>query len=354
MPEENNKVLIEVAAQHPLVDGLKPQIEFELRLKKALQIYEKEKKNGNKPIIYVPGSLHSIKVNGEWQTDKIPLSEAGRNFLVEHGIPEESIRSEESNRKYKKDGVYNSGDECLVAAEIAKDEDIDRIISIVSPVQTYRKALFYLEYGFEPEMYGIGLEKTAHNYVGEAFWSLFITYFVDRTWQNSFLAAKTREERNRYFNITKDIEELILAGIKLPDEVLSKRAEWMNLYKVAQEKLDSAESGKWIAISADDNSINFDKLDITMDLLEQARQAGEEVTICIYGKSSQDFQKALNERSENDVDITCLNSFEQAVNRYKATSNAKLYHISDSPSAMKDTLQAMKKRSFTYCILCSK
>lgn len=95
MPEENNKVLIEVAAQHPLVDGLKPQIEFELRLKKALQIYEKEKKNGNKPIIYVPGSLHSIKVNGEWQTDKIPLSEAGRNFLVEHGIPEESIRSEE-------------------------------------------------------------------------------------------------------------------------------------------------------------------------------------------------------------------------------------------------------------------
>ena len=43
MPEENNKVLIEVAAQHPLVDGLKPQIEFELRLKKALQIYEKEK-----------------------------------------------------------------------------------------------------------------------------------------------------------------------------------------------------------------------------------------------------------------------------------------------------------------------
>ena len=128
----------------------------------------------------------------------------------------------------------------------------------------------------------------------------------------------------------------------------------MNLYKVAQEKLDSAESGKWIAISADDNSINFDKLDITMDWLEQARQAGEEVTICIYGKSSQDFQKALNERSENDVDITCLNSFEQAVNRYKATSNAKLYHISDSPSAMKDTLQAMKKRSFTYCILCSK
>ena len=32
MPEENNKVLIEVAAQHPLVDGLKPQIELIVKL----------------------------------------------------------------------------------------------------------------------------------------------------------------------------------------------------------------------------------------------------------------------------------------------------------------------------------
>ena len=58
--QRKNKVLIEVAAQHPLING-KPGEEFEHRLKKGIQIYNAEKEKGNNPIIYVPGSLHSIK-----------------------------------------------------------------------------------------------------------------------------------------------------------------------------------------------------------------------------------------------------------------------------------------------------
>ena len=125
--QKNNKVLIEVAAQHPLVDG-KPGEEFEYRLKKGIQIYNNEKGKGNEPIIYVPGSLHSIRNNSKWKIDKRTLSEAGRMYLIENGIPAKDIRADEANERFKEDGVYNSGDECLVATLIAMEEGIDRII----------------------------------------------------------------------------------------------------------------------------------------------------------------------------------------------------------------------------------
>ena len=96
LEKTKNKVLIEIGAQHPLIDG-KPGIEFEKRLLKGIELYNKEIECGNSPVIYIPGSLHSIKKDGQWITDKNSLSTAGKDFLLEHNIPEECIRADETN-----------------------------------------------------------------------------------------------------------------------------------------------------------------------------------------------------------------------------------------------------------------
>lgn len=342
MPEIKNKVLIEIGAQHPLIDG-KPGEEFKLRLQKGIELYKIEKEKGNEPIIYIPGSLHSIKVNGEWQTDKNSLSTAGRDFLVENGIPAESICSDESNEKFKEDGVYNSGDECLVATQIAKERTITRIISVASPVQVYRKALFYLEYGFEPEMYGVGLENTFHNYVGESFWSLYITYFIDHTWQDSFLAVKTREERNRYYHITREIQELIDAGINLPDIVKSKKAEWMELYNKAQENMKkrSDNEGLVIGVVAENEKTKSEKIETVLELCRQHENAN--ITICIHGKESESFSIALKDVVGDKIKIEIVPSYEAELKYYEEGLASKLYHVTDSPTGMKEAILAIQK-----------
>ena len=203
IPTNNTKnVLIEIAAIHPLVDG-KPGKEFEEHLLQGMELYELEKQKGNNPIIYIPGSLRYIinKTTNEMEVEAMPLAEAGKKFLISHGIPENIIRANLSNIEFKgENGVYNSADECYVATQIAKKENCGRIISVVSPVQIYRKALFYNEFGFNPEIYATGTEKTAHNYIGEIFWSLYLTYMNDQDWQYSFLSFLTRKERNLDFS----------------------------------------------------------------------------------------------------------------------------------------------------------
>ena len=344
MQEIKNQVLIEIGAQQPLIDG-KPGEEFELRLRKGIKLYNKEKAKGNNPIIYIPGSLHSIKVDGEWKTDKNSLSTAGKNFLIENGIPLEDICSDESNERFKSDGVYNSGDECLVATQIAKDRKIERIISVASPVQIYRKALFYLEYGFEPEMYGVGLENTYHNYIGEAFWSLYITYFMDHTWQNSFLAVKTREERNRNYHITREIQELIDAGINLPDIVKTKKIEWMELYKKAQENMKSRSNNKDIVISiaADSEETKDEKIETILQICSQYEKEESDITICIQGIESESFEERLRQSLGNNIGIVRLDSFEKQLEFYEESLASKWYHITDSPTGIKEAILSIQR-----------
>ena len=69
----NESVLIEVAAQHPLIDGTTPNSEFAARLDESIELLNKIGSNAH---IYVPGSRHSY--NGI--DDKISLS-----YEVKHG-----------------------------------------------------------------------------------------------------------------------------------------------------------------------------------------------------------------------------------------------------------------------------
>ena len=77
--KNGNGVLIEVAAQHPLIDGLFPNEEFEKRLQTAIELYRENKAKGISTKIYVPGSLHMDK----GVADKRSLSSFHR-FLHRH------------------------------------------------------------------------------------------------------------------------------------------------------------------------------------------------------------------------------------------------------------------------------
>jgi len=187
-------LLIEIAAQHPLVDGKKPNEEFSQRLLLGKMLYEREKKRDIKVEIYVPGSLHIFK----GRADKISLSEAGIKFLSQLGIPLEVLHGDDLNVKYKGiDGVYNSADECFVAASYFKENNFGRLYSVLSPVQLFRKTLHYMEFGVLPQNYTAPVSETFHNYIGEIFEAIPYVLFIDpgMQGQDSIRSQETREER---------------------------------------------------------------------------------------------------------------------------------------------------------------
>ncbi len=193
--KQKSTVLIEVAAQHPLREGRYPDNEFKKRLDRAIQISREI--GQNKVWFYVPGSRH--KHNSV--ADAISLSEAGREYLVGHGVAETHIYADDANKEYKGElGVYNSADESYVASRIFIDNDFGRMICVCSPYQTLRKSFYYLEFGLIAECYGESADSVNamyHDPVSEYFGSLKHTVYEDHSWQDihSEVAQNSRTER---------------------------------------------------------------------------------------------------------------------------------------------------------------
>lgn len=141
------KVLIEVAAQHPLREGKFPGEEYAKRLDIAYELMSEE------VCIYLPGSLHI--------PDEISLSEAGKEYLLKLGIPEDKIITTD-------DEVYNSTDECKVASRILIESEFAELICICSPAQLMRKALSYISFGVYPSFRIASCDELFHSYVEEA------------------------------------------------------------------------------------------------------------------------------------------------------------------------------------------
>lgn len=149
--------LIEVAAQHPLVEGQHPNEEFSKRLTLAAELYASTPSK-----IYVPGSVHV--------PDHISLSRAGKEFLVSLGVNAQDIFSEETNEKYKgREGVYNSTDECFVAASLFRDLGYGHLHCVCSSAQVMRKALSYIKFGCVPYFHTVSCDQMYHDYVDEVF-----------------------------------------------------------------------------------------------------------------------------------------------------------------------------------------
>ncbi|MCI9063217.1 MAG: hypothetical protein HFJ17_01225 [Clostridia bacterium] len=345
--KDNNRVVIEVAAIHPLVEG-KPNQEFQERLRKAIEIYNIEKDELNDPIIYVPGSIHSVKKE-EFIEDACALSEAGKEFLIDNGIPEEDIRAEDANIKYKyNDGVYNSGDECYVASQIANNEDRGRIISLVSPVQVYRKALFYHEFGYNPEMYAVPTEKTAHNYISEAFWSLYLTYMRDNDWQKSFLSCLTRKERDRLYQEkvgdTKEyIDEILAQGPKIPQEVLDQRDIWQKKYNIAAQNMNNAiENKKDILVEI---ARTEDKEEDEVQRIKEIIENNSDVDITIVTNSSDNIQDIMKivEENEEHVRVKNMDSIEGIAKEFHNGNYKKFYGMYPSVKSISQAIEYIKR-----------
>lgn len=187
-------VLIEVAAQHPLINGEEPNEEFAYRLLLAKTLYEKERVLGKSVEIYVPGSRHVYK----GVSDKISLSEAGSIFLERQGMSREVIHGDDLNFRYKGDkGVYSSADECFVASSYFKDSGFGSLFSVLSPVQVFRKTLHYIEFGVLPLNYTAPTLNTFHDYIDEIFEAVPYALFIDPDMQseNSERANELRRLR---------------------------------------------------------------------------------------------------------------------------------------------------------------
>lgn len=159
-------LLIEVAAQHPLVEGMYPNAEFSARLDAAAERYRRERMNGYAVKVYVPGSRHRY----DGISDDISLSQAGSRYLEDIGIPSCDIYGDEANQRVKGDsGVFNSSDECYVATCLFNELGFGCIASYCSPAQLMRKTLRYIQFGIIPDMYSVPCEHMFHNYVDEVF-----------------------------------------------------------------------------------------------------------------------------------------------------------------------------------------
>lgn len=188
----NPRTLVEIAAQHPLENGIKPNEEFRSRLERGKYLFEEYAIRGHAEI-YVPGSRHVFL----GQADQISLSNAGRAYLVQHGVPSDAIRGEDLNQRYKgTDGVYCSADECFVAASYFKDADFGTLVSVVSPGQMIRKTLHYIQFGVIPLNFTAPVLNGFHDYLDELFEMIPRILTTDSTLQGySDEARQLRAER---------------------------------------------------------------------------------------------------------------------------------------------------------------
>ena len=158
------KILVEVAAQHPLWKGMEPDTEFSTRLDFCADLY-KRLQITDETEIYVPGSLHI--------PDSVSLSEAGIRYLVGKGIPITALHGIDIEDEFQSErywaGTYNSADECYLAARYFHKHKFNSLYCICSPIQVFRKMLFYIQLDIVPLIYTVPIDKPFHNLTFELY-----------------------------------------------------------------------------------------------------------------------------------------------------------------------------------------
>ena len=156
--------LIEVSAQHPLINGVIPNEEFTARLNHAINLYNSLLDDGKRAKIYVPGSRHKH----EGVKDDISLSDAGVEYLLECELPQDDILGIKDLPRDLQN-VYCSEDECKTAYELFAKLNCKKLICVCSPGQLMRKMLYYVKLGIVPDMYSVPCDDMFHNPVEEVF-----------------------------------------------------------------------------------------------------------------------------------------------------------------------------------------
>jgi hypothetical protein len=180
-----------VTAQHPLKEGEKPGDEFAARLDEMVSRYEQAEKEGRRINIYVSGNRHVDDTSQKKHkpADTVALSDAARNYLIQRGVPANSIYGEEWNLIKGRHGVYNGGDEIAVAAQVFRTRPrFSSVHIILSPGQQQRATLYAVANGILPEfVVPDGLREQPnlhHSDTAESTPLTVATYFIDPTWQS--------------------------------------------------------------------------------------------------------------------------------------------------------------------------
>lgn len=172
------RTLIEVAAQHPLVEGTLPGTEFTIRLNVGIALAESLVAQGWEVSIYVPGSRHREGAH----VDALSLSTAGTTYLngrLPEGV---AVYGDDANARYLPEaGVYGSADECFVTARLFRDGHYQSLHAVVSPQQLPRKMLHYLAFGVEPLMHTAPVSNPYHNMLDELFEAIPAVLALDPT-----------------------------------------------------------------------------------------------------------------------------------------------------------------------------
>lgn len=160
--KDQTGVLIEVAAQIPLLEGFRPGPEFTARLDRGAALFEQLSSEGRHVEIYVPGTRHKkdVEIESRPEEDKVSLSAAGTFYLLNKGIPASCLHGDNLSDWYKGPysgaahlGVYCSADECFVAGSYFKEQPIfAMLLCVASPHQARRKELHYVANGILPDM----------------------------------------------------------------------------------------------------------------------------------------------------------------------------------------------------------
>jgi|GEM_PF-1309514 len=136
--------LIIPAAQHPLVDGRKPNPEFEARLVVALEEYLKKIILGGNAEFFLTGNRHHDKESGK--TDDVALYDASGLWLMERGVPAEALHGKDWLDQYG-EKQYNGAAEIKVAAEgFMGNPRFSDVTYVSSPGQEKRAAMYGLAY----------------------------------------------------------------------------------------------------------------------------------------------------------------------------------------------------------------
>lgn len=190
--EREGPTLLEVSAQHPLIDGLYPGEEFVRRLQMAKNIVCHTSlfvEDDDRSIyIYVPGSRR--KCDGA--EDKVSLSEAGVAWLKDN-LPvwaQDKIIGGDEKNTYLTDGedTFNGEDECYATTVLFNQLMASRLFCVCSQGQMMRKLLCYIRFEYYPDCFTV--QGTFHKPTWEAIYGILDLLDTGKVMSNKQRASR--------------------------------------------------------------------------------------------------------------------------------------------------------------------
>ena len=98
-----------------------------------------------------------------------------------------------------------------------------------------------------------------------------------------------------------------------------------------------------ISIAADSEEKKDEKIETILQICSQYEKEDSDITICIQGIESESFEERLRQSLGNNIGIVRLDSFEKQLEFYEESLASKWYHITDSPTGIKEAILSIQR-----------